>query len=313
MTHVLVVAPAFNEAAVLPQFVSQFLELRRHLADRVSLRLLVVDDGSMDDTLNLLRRLSADHSGTVGYISFTANVGHQAALIAGLLHGADWPDAIVTMDADLEHPFAVLPRLIELWQETGAVVVHALRRPSRQLSWFKRVPSNLFYRVTAGLTGLELSPGQADFRLWDARTVRAVSEYLPHIGSLRVFAAWMPGRKEAVEYDQVVGTHRQSRFTLRKNYELAAISIVRFSDVPLKAITALGGIGLFFSLVYGVFVAVASSRGETVPGYSSTVLIVMTMGCLQLVSVGILASYLRRLVFARDLPPFIVRESCLPK
>src|SRR5207253_1496972 len=104
---------------------------------------------------------------------------------------------------------------------------------------------------------------------------------------------------------------RRSRFTLRKNIELATISIVRFSHFPLRAITALGALGLVFAFVYGVFITVETVRGNTIPGWSSTVLTVMTMGCLQLLSIGILASYLRRLVFARDLPPYIVRESCL--
>ena len=126
-----------------------------------------------------------------------------------------------------------------------------------------------------------------------------------------MFAAWLPGVKASVDYDQVVRIDRQTRFTFRKNYELAAISIIRFSNVPLKAITVLGIIGLLFSVTYGGFVAMATLRGETVPGWSSTVLVVMTMGCLQLVSIGIVASYLRRLVFARDLPLFIVRESRL--
>jgi len=176
------------------------------------------------------------------------------------------------------------------------------------LSWTKRWPSATFYRLTSWLTGLSLARGQADFRLWDGATVRGVLDYLPHIGSLRVFAAWIPGKKASIEYEQHVRGDRQTRFTFRKNLELAAISIIRFSEVPLKTITLVGIIGLLFSSVYAVFIAVAVMREVTVPGWSSLVLTVMIMGCLQLVSIGVLAGYLRRLVFARDLPPFIIRE-----
>lgn len=309
MTRLLIIAPAFNEGAGLTEFIDAALAFRRRTAASCDVRVLIVDDGSVDGTLDLLRASSARQAGVVGYLSFSANAGHQAALIAGLCHAGDWPDAIVTMDADLEHPFDVVPRLLDTWTRTGAIVVHAVRRPSRKLAWLKRVPSMLFYRITGTFTGLDLQPGQADFKLWDGRTVRGVADYLPHIGSLRVFAAWIPGRKATVDYEQVIRPGRRSRFTFRKNYELAAISIVRFSDLPLKAITVLGAVGLVFSFAYGAFVAMASSRGQTVPGYSSTVLIVMTMGCLQLISIGMLATYLRRLVFARDLPPFIVREA----
>ena len=171
----------------------------------------------------------------------------------------------------------------------------------------KRLPSSLFYRVTSALTGLNLAAGSADFRLWDAVVLRGVASYLPHIGSLRVFAAWLPGRKAAIEYDQFVRGDRASRFTFRKNFELFATSIIRFSHFPLQAITVLGGLGLIFAIIYGIFIAVEASRGHTVPGWSSTVITVMAMGCLQLLAIGVLASYFRRLIFARDLPPWVVR------
>ncbi|NCW45911.1 MAG: class A beta-lactamase-related serine hydrolase, partial [Gemmatimonadaceae bacterium] len=95
--------------------------------------------------------------------------------------------------------------------------------------------------------------------------------------------------------------------------ELAAISVIRFSNLPLQAITLLGALGLAFSAIYGAYVGVQTVRGHTVPGWASTVLVVMAMGCLQLVAVGTLATYLRRLVFARDLPPFVVRSARLPE
>lgn len=311
MTHLLIVTPAFNEAAVLPDFIAAVLQLRGQVGADIDVRVLIVDDGSVDGTAEVLKRAADAHPEVVAYLSLTSNAGHQAALIAGLCHAGTWPDAIVTMDSDLEHPMAVVPQLIASWRETGAIVVHAIRRTTKELPLLKRLPSALFYRVTAALTGLSLSTGQADFRLWDAAVVRSVADYLPHVGSLRVFAAWLPGRKAAVQYEQHVRSDRTSRFTFRKNYELAAISIVRFSHFPLQLITGIGVLGLVFSLSYGAFIAVESARGNTVPGWSSTVLTVMTMGCLQLLAIGVLANYLRRLVFARDLPPWVVRTARL--
>ncbi len=311
MIKLLIVAPAFNEEAGLPHFIAAVLDLRRRLAAATEVRLLVVDDGSSDDTLNVLRRAAEAHPEAVGFLSFTANAGHQAALIAGLCHAGPWPDAIVTMDSDLEHPMAVVEQLVQKWRETGAIIVHAIRRPTRDLPLLKRLPSAMFYRLTATLTGLSLSAGQADFRLWDAEVLRNVGSYLPHLGSLRVFAAWLPGTKVSVLYDQHVCADRVSRFTFRKNYELAAISIVRFSHVPLQVISGLGLLGLLFSVTYGSYIAWETARGNTVPGWSSTVLTVMTMGCLQLLAFGVLANYFRRLVFARDLPPWVVRTARL--
>lgn len=312
MTKLLIVTPAFNEEATLPRFIEAFREFRDQQRPALAVKLLVVDDGSVDGTRRILEAAARAEPDDVGYVSLSANAGHQAALIAGLCHAGPWPDAIVTMDADLEHPFPVAARLVEAWRETGAIVVHAIRKASKALPVTKRWPSALFYRVTSWLTGLQMSPGQADFRLWDATALRSVHAYLPNIGSLRVFAAWIPGPKTTVTYEQHVAPGRTSRFTFRKNYELAAISIIRFSNLPLKAITLAGAIGLLFSIAYGSFVAVETARGNTVPGWSSTVLVVMAMGCLQLIAIGTLASYLRRLVFARDLPPFVIRQAHVP-
>jgi glycosyltransferase involved in cell wall biosynthesis len=311
MTRLLIVTPAFNEVKVLPDFFAAALALRRELASTVDVRVLVVDDGSRDGTAAALESAVGVNREWLSYISLTANAGHQAALIAGLCHAGEWPDAVVTMDADLEHPFAVIRELLAAWQQQSAIVVHAIRRGDRRLPLLKRVPSDLFYRVTRLLTGLNLQTGQADFRLWDAAVLRHVRDYLPHIGSLRLFAEWMPGPKAVVHYDQDLRSDRQTRFTFRKNLDLAAISIIRFSNFPLQAITVLGGIGLLFSIAYAVFIAYETAQGNTVPGWSSTVLIVMAMGCLQLIALGTIAGYLRRLVFARDLPPFVVRSTSL--
>ncbi len=311
MINLLIVTPAFNEAAGLPAFIDAVLALRRELNASADVRVLVVDDGSRDGTLDVLRRSADLHPDVVSYLSLTANAGHQAALIAGLCNAGPWPDAIVTMDSDLEHPMAVVADLVKAWRDTGAIIVHAIRRPTRELPLLKRLPSAWFYRLTAALTGLTLSAGQADFRLWDAAVLRGVVGYLPHVGSLRVFAAWLPGDKASVFYEQVVRGDRATRFTFRKNYELAAISIIRFSHVPLQLITLLGAFGLAFSLSYGIFIALETWRGNTIPGWSSTVLTVMTMGCLQLLAFGMLSTYLRRLVFTRDLPPWVVRTSRL--
>lgn len=310
MKRVLIVSPAYNEADLLPEFVAAAAALRARLAgEGVELRLLVVDDGSADRTLEILRESARTHSAWLSYLSFTANFGYQAALVAGMTRCGDWPEAIVTMDCDLEHPLDKVPEFIRLWRDERAIVVSSIRAEDARLSRRKRAFSKLFYRLTARLTGLEIVPGQADFRLWDARIVRSVREYLPHVGSLRVFAAWLPGKKRVVSYSQNLRENRSSRFTFGKSLDLALISIIRFSDVPLRAIGVLGGIGILFSVVYGSLALYRATQGQNVPGWTSTVFTVIFMSCLQLLSLGIMAGYFRRLVFSKDLPPFVVEEA----
>jgi dolichol-phosphate mannosyltransferase len=304
----LIVAPLHNESDRLARFVEAVGNLRRLLpTSQYEVRLCLVEDGSTDDTFAQLQRLSASHD-WIGHVRFTANFGHQAALIGGLTELGPWADAVVTMDADLEHPVEIIPQLLSHWEQ-GCVVVNTVRRDHPELAWGKRLPSRLFYRLTALLTGLTIVPGQADFRLWDADVIRSLKEYLPNIGSLRVFAAWMPGRKAHVEFDQKVIPGRQSRFTFARNWEMAMISIMRFSQFPLRAITWIGVIGVVVSAAHALQIIYAISRGEPmVAGWVTLILSIIFMGCLQLISLGILASYLRRLVFSKDLPLFLVKS-----
>ena len=312
MEKVLIVSPVFNEAKVLPEFVAAFSKLRHELAAQTDLRLLLVNDGSTDSTMDYLKKVSAEYGDSIYYISFTANFGYQAALIAGLSQAGDWPDALLTMDCDLEHPMETVPQLITAWKRDRSVVVNTERKEAKELGLRKRLFSKLFYRVTGMLTGLDLGEGQADFKLWDARVLRALSMHLPNVGSLRVFAAWMPGRKSIVPYRQHVRSERVTRFTFKKNWDLAMISIVRFSTFPLRAIGLMGALGVLLSCFYVVYVAYQASTGVEYRGWASTILTIVFMGCLQLISVGILATYMRRLVFAKDLPLYIIDESKRP-
>jgi glycosyltransferase involved in cell wall biosynthesis len=307
--RVLAITPAFNEAAVLPEFVEKFSELRSTLQKSdVELKLLVVDDGSSDSTLQMIKESSKKTPDWFSYLSFSSNFGHQAALVAGLSRVSDWPDAVITLDCDLEHPLEKIPELINLWRENGYILVNTLRNTSASLPFFKKLFSKLFYRVTADLTGLDLKSGQADFRLWDAKLVRALKPYFDHIGSLRVFAAWLPGKKGELRYDQIVRRNRVTRFTFKKNWQLAIISIVRFSTAPLRFMTIAGVSGIAFACVYAIYTFAQFIRGRTVPGWSSLVLLIVFMGCLQLFSLGIIATYLQRLVFIKDLPPYLILD-----
>ena len=309
MKRVLIVSPVFNEEEVLPEFVHAIEKLRAEISGTADIHLLLVDDGSTDTTLMKMRGLESTNPDWIFYLAFTSNFGYQAALIAGLIHAGTWPEAIITMDSDLEHPVALVPELIRKWQSEKVMVVSAIRREAVALSWRKRFFSKLFYQLARRLTELDLQPGQADFRLWDARLLRSLQSYLPNVGSLRVFAAWLPVRKAVVEYDQNVLPNRRSRFTFKKNLELAMISIIRFSNLPLTSIAILGAIGLLFTFLYACFIGVKYWMGYSFPGWTSLVLTVTFMGCLQLISLGILAIYLKRLVFSKDLPLFIVDES----
>ncbi|PIR26668.1 MAG: hypothetical protein COV43_00820 [Deltaproteobacteria bacterium CG11_big_fil_rev_8_21_14_0_20_42_23] len=310
ISRVLIISPAFNESKMLPDFVAAFLRLRATISEHTDLRLLVIDDGSIDNTSSLLNDFSTKHVDCISYISFTANFGHQAALVAGLMNAGKWPQAIITMDCDLEHPIELVPSLIEKWRNEKCLLVNTIRKPAAGLGYLKKTLSKIFYRLTAKMTGLSLVPGQADFRLWDAGAIHSLYQYLPHVGSLRVFASWLPCKKGSLSYEQHLQKGRKSRFTFAKNVELAIMSIIRFSSLPLKSITFLGTVGLAFSFFYVIFILISRASNDVLmQGWTSLILTVIIMSCLQLICLGILASYFRRLVFSKDLPLFIIQKN----
>jgi dolichol-phosphate mannosyltransferase len=312
-----IVIPAYNEEEGLPAFLPRLVELliAQGRATGTDLSVLVVDDGSTDGTLAVLERLAAPHEvgpGRIGLISLTRNFGHQAAVVAGMLQASATADFVITMDADGEHPPSLIPELVARWKD-GASIVHTARRPCRQLPWTKRVASAGYYRLLAGISGLAVRPGMADFKLWDGELLRQVAPALPSCGSTRAFASWLAPRAPVVDYDQHVVEGRRSRFTSRKMWSLAVGAIVRYSDAPLRFSILVGALALLFAATLTAFVLWAVVTGRTVPGWASTILTITIFGALQSFAIGILGEYLLRNWFRQSLPTFVVSRRRRPR
>lgn len=297
----------YNESENLATFVERIENLKLRLSDN-TVKLLLVNDGSTDDSLEQIRSL-AQRREWLSYLSFSGNFGHQAALIAGLTSLDKWPDAVLTMDSDLEHPVEVAEDLIRKWSNGEFILINAIRNDHKDLPFEKRLSSTLFYKIISLLSGVSIHPGQADFCIWDANIVRGLKDYLYHVGSLRVFAAWLPGPKTRIFYDQNLSPTRKSRFTSSKRIDLAMISILRFSNTPLKIIFWMGLLGLGVSLIHVAQIIYAVYAGEFIqPGWTTLILTIIFMGCAQLVCLSVLATYLQKLVLSKDLPLFLIKE-----
>lgn len=313
MTHAgVVVIPAYNEERALPDFIPRLAaSLGAHGAEAgVAFSVLIVDDGSTDGTVAAAEQLAAEHEGgpvRVALISLTRNFGHQAALLAGMLHASVEASFVITMDADGEHPLTLIPELVAHWKE-GAVIVHTARRPDGRLAWTKRAASAGYYWLLARLSGLAVSPGMADFKLWDGDILREVAPALPTCGSTRAFASWIAPRAPVVAYNQHVVAGRRSRFTSRKMWSAAVGAMVRYSDLPLRFSILVGLVALLFAATLTVYVLWAAFTGHTVVGWASTILTVTIFGALQSFAIGILGEYLLRNWFRQSLPKFVVRR-----
>ncbi len=308
-----IVMPAYQEARGIRAQLEALARTLTSCPEHADIRftLLVVNDGSRDDTSGEIARARAGVE-ALGVVlrerAFLRNFGHQAAIVAGLDAAAGACDFAVTMDADGEHPHALVPGLIAAWR-AGAPLVHTLRRPHHQLSAFKRAASASYYRLLSRISGVRIQPGMADFKLWDGELLRELRPFLPSCGSTRVFAAWLAPAAPTLEYDQDVVLGRQSRFTLRKNLSMALAGLVRYSDAPLRLSLWMSTFAGIVAAGHSLFVLWAVYTGRVVPGWATIVIIVAFFGALQSFAIGMLGEYLLRISFRSSLPAFVTRPA----
>jgi len=232
-----VVAPAFNEEAVLPHFHEQLTRVLVTLADEFDIEIVYVDDGSDDATPAILARLACDDS-RVRYLRLSRNFGHQTALTAGLEHARG--DVIVSMDSDLQHPPAVIRELIRQWRE-GHDVVITLRRDHRSLGGFKKLTSRVFYWAMRWCSGMDVRPAAADFRLLSRRALDVLLRMPERHRFLRGMVHWLGFPTAEVPFTAPPRFAGRSKFTVVRMIRLARDGLLSFSRVPLHAALLLAG------------------------------------------------------------------------
>lgn len=283
-----IVAPVYNEVETLPEFhrrVTGALAGHRY-------ELVLVDDGSTDGTGELLRELAA-RDPTVRPVHLSRNFGHQAALTAGLeaARGA----AAVTIDADLQDPPEVIPRLLEQWS-AGADVVHGVRHQRRGESRRRLFLIRAFYRVFNRLSGLASFPGHSgDFRLISRPALDALNALPERNRFVRGLVAWVGFRQVSVVYERDARYAGESKYPLRTLLRLAADGILAFSAVPLRMAAWLGlvmSVTAFLAIPVVVILRLAGLY--EVSGIASIHILVLLVGGIQLLFLGVLGEYLAR-------------------
>lgn len=228
MKELAIVIPCYNEEKnILPLYASLEPVLQSLL---MSYAIYFVDDGSKDNTLNIIKQLANEHP-EVEYISLSRNFGHQKALKAGIDH-ADG-QAIIMMDADMQHPASLIPTLVSKWKE-GFQIVNTIRRYNHSWTFFKRITSRLFYPCINLISGIQITPYSPDFRLIDrqvAQTLRTChEEYL----FLRGMVHWCGFKQTCISFQDGDRYTGHSQYTWHKMFSLAVSGITAFSVRPLK-------------------------------------------------------------------------------
>lgn len=303
MKKISIVVPFYNEASGISLFVDTIEKLIAGLSN-YDFEVIFVNDGSTDTTLEKIHDLARSRD-WIRIISLTRNFGKEAALTAGL-DFADG-DAVVFMDADLQHPPHLINEFILRWEDGNMVV--AGRRNSRETDApAYKFLAQTFYKLHNKISDIELPENVGDFRLID----RKVADQLRALRESRRFMkglfAWVGYQPFYVEYTVAPRVHGFSTFNRWKSWNFALEGITSFSTVPLRIWSYLGVAVLFLGLAYSLAIIVdATMRGITTPGYVTLLTAVVVFGGVQLIGIGILGEYIGRIYMeVKQRPPYLI-------
>jgi dolichol-phosphate mannosyltransferase len=240
-----IVAPAFNEEAVLPFFHREMLRVADSLREELDVEIIYVDDGSRDRTPELLVEF-AKRDPRVRYVLLSRNFGHQAAMTAGLEYA--YGDAIVTLDSDLQHPPAVIIEMLAKWR-AGAEVVLGVREESSSTGFFKNFTSRMFHRGMRWCSGMELRSTVSEFRLISRKALNALLEMPERLRYLRGMIHWLGFPTDEVSFAVPPRAAGHTKFTVFRMIQLARDGLLSFSRVPLHAALIASGAMLAFSFI----------------------------------------------------------------
>ena len=304
-----IVIPAYNEERNLQVLYGNLREVLKGSGED-DFELVIVDDGSTDRTWDTIGALSAADVRVRG-VRLSRNFGHQSALMAGLAAGRG--QAIVMMDADLQHPPPVVAQLIRKWRE-GFQIVHAVRRDPPNVSWFKRVTSRLYDRLCAFMSGVAIEPGSADFCLLDRQVVEEVLKFEEEGLFLRGLVHWVGYATTSVPFECGERHAGESKYSLKKMMTLGWHGVSSFSLVPLRIGIAVGLLSSTLAFLGTGYAIVGWWVDDAVvPGWASSVAMTSFLFGVLFAFLAVLAEYVGRIVVeVRRRPRFLVRETTRP-
>ena len=267
-----IVIPCYNEEAVLQETNRQLTELvgtwiSGGIVD--DCRLVYVDDGSKDRTWTIIEELRQGSPYAHG-LKLAHNVGHQHALWAGLMHSVGKCDAVVSIDADLQHDIRAIEEMIAAYKD-GCEVVYGVRNDRVTDSAFKKKTALGFYRLM-GKMGVDLIPNHADFRLLGSKALEALAQYPERNLFLRGMVRSLGFKEKIVHFECHDRFAGESKYTLRKMFNFAIDGITSFSVQPLRMIALLGLIVLILSFFAGIYALTAYFCGKAIQGWTSILL-----------------------------------------
>jgi len=306
-----VIVPCFNEQEVLPETAKQLLnKLQNLMLNNIiskESKIVFIDDGSSDDTWQLIKNYHTDSPQYYAGIKMSRNRGHQNALLCGLLKMKDFVDAVISIDADLQDDIDVIGEMIEKYR-SGCEIVYGIRSNRDKDSLFKKATAEAFYRIMR-FFGTEAVFNHADFRLMGRKALCALAEY----GEVNLFLRGIVpilGYKTGFVYysrkERLAGT---TKYPLRKMLNLAFEGITSFSTKLIRYITKLGIFIFFVSLAISGYFIYQYFKGVTISGWASTIVSIWGIGGLTIFSIGIIGEYIGKIYLeTKNRPRFHVEQ-----
>lgn len=281
--------PAHNEA----QGIAQATQVIGGVLDGCGVRweIVVVDDGSRDGTFDRVGELARRDPRIKG-LRFSRNFGKESALLAGLAHATG--DAVITIDADLQHPPGLIPQMIEHWRG-GAKVVDAVKRSRDTDGWLTRLRARVFNALLTRLGGIRVE-NSSDFKLLDRVVVDTVVRLMPErLRFYRGLTEWVGYPRVSLPFDVAERHAGEGKWTLWKLIELALTATISFTSAPLRIVTVLGFLTLAFGFVVGAEALIGWARGFAVSGFTTTIATLLIIGSAIMISLGIIGEYIAKI------------------
>lgn len=306
------VIPCYNEQEVLPETSARIRAKIQELIDKGKIsadsRVVFVNDGSKDDTWNIITRLHEQDPVFQG-INLSKNMGHQNALLAGLMTVKETCDVSISMDADLQDDINAIEEMIDKYND-GCDVVYGVRSRRATDTFFKRFTAESFYKLMNGL-GANTVYNHADYRLMSRRALLGLAEFGEVNLFLRGIVPMVGFKSDVVYYERAERFAGESKYPLRKMLSFAVEGITSLSTKPIKIITGLGFFIFLVSIIVLIYSLVRHFTGHTIPGWTTTVLSVWAIGGLIMISLGVIGEYIGKIYLETKKRPRFIIESYL--
>ena len=305
MKKISIIIPAYNEEESLPLLYDRLSKVILNLKN-YEFELLFINDGSKDNTLKIIKELREKDS-KISYVDFSRNFGKEVAMIAGLDYAKG--DCVIFIDADLQDPPELIPKLIKYWEE-GYDDVYARRKSRKGETFLKKFTSKMYYKVLQSLTRVEIQKDTGDFRLLDRRCVNALKQLRETQRCSKSMFSWIGYNKKEVLFDRDPRVAGTTKWNYKKLIDLAIDGITSFTTSPLRISTYLS-IPTFLALVvYFVYVIIKCiTQSVAIQAFQAIILLVLFFAGIQIMLFGIMGEYLGRIFNeTKNRPLYFIKE-----